>query len=111
MSTTDFSIPLVDLEDLTSPHVERQQKAAKAIRTAFGTYGLIYISNHGIEADALGLLHVARHVVPEGAAKGHDGKAIELTGLDQGHDLEDLIQGGELGQDGLGQVALHLGLL
>lgn len=44
-----MSIPVVDLEDLSSPNLERQQRAAEAIVQGFGTYGLVYIRNHGID--------------------------------------------------------------
>lgn len=50
MSST---IPVVDLEDLSSPRLDRQQRGAQAILEAFGHYGLIYIRHHGIEAEAL----------------------------------------------------------
>lgn len=43
------SIPLVDLADLSSPRVERRSQACEAIIDAFGTLGLVYIRNHGIE--------------------------------------------------------------
>ena len=50
---SDFAIPTVDLHDLASSDLERQEKASDAILTAFGTYGLIYIRNHGIETERL----------------------------------------------------------
>ncbi len=48
-----INIPIVDLEDLSSPRPERQQRGAEAIVQAFGRFGLIYIRNHGIEANDL----------------------------------------------------------
>jgi isopenicillin N synthase-like dioxygenase len=44
-----MSIPVVDVNDLTSTDLTAQARAAAAIREAFGEYGLIYIRNHGIE--------------------------------------------------------------
>jgi isopenicillin N synthase-like dioxygenase len=46
-------IPVVDLEDLASPRLDRQARAAEAIQEAFGRFGLIYIRNHGIEDASL----------------------------------------------------------
>ena len=46
-------IPVVDLRDLSSPRQEAQQRAADALRHAFGVYGLVYIENHGIDPEEL----------------------------------------------------------
>lgn len=43
------AIPVVDLEDLSSPNLQRQTRAANAIVDGFGNFGLVYIQNHGIE--------------------------------------------------------------
>lgn len=48
-----LSIPVVDLEDLSSGRQQHQERAAQAILEAFGTYGLIYIRNHDIDAEEL----------------------------------------------------------
>lgn len=50
---SESKIPVVDLEDLSSPSAERQKRAASALLDAFGTYGLVYIRNHGIAPDDL----------------------------------------------------------
>lgn len=50
---SESEIPVVDLDDLHSPHLERQKAAAEALRTGFGEFGLVYIRNHGIEHDRL----------------------------------------------------------
>ncbi|MEZ4459783.1 MAG: 2-oxoglutarate and iron-dependent oxygenase domain-containing protein [bacterium] len=47
------AIPVVDLEDLSSPNPIRQNRASEAIVDGFGQYGLIYIQNHGIEDSEL----------------------------------------------------------
>ncbi|MCS6900858.1 MAG: 2-oxoglutarate and iron-dependent oxygenase domain-containing protein [Myxococcales bacterium] len=44
----DPSIPTVDLEDIASHEPARVEQASAAIREALGTYGLIYLRNHGI---------------------------------------------------------------
>lgn len=52
---TTPEIPVVDLEDLSSPNHTRQNKAADAITTGFGHFGVVYVRNHGIEpADLTG---------------------------------------------------------
>lgn len=43
------AIPVVDLEDLSSSNLQRQLRGANAIVEGFGTYGLVYIQNHGID--------------------------------------------------------------
>lgn len=43
-----MSIPVVTLADLTNRDPEVQRAVAEQIRIAFGTYGLIYIQDHGI---------------------------------------------------------------
>ncbi len=53
MSESTPQIPVVDLEDLSSPRPERQQRAAEDLQRAFGVYGLVYLKNHGIEPDQL----------------------------------------------------------
>lgn len=47
------SIPVVDLEDLSSPNPVRQARAGVSIVEGFGHYGLVYIQNHGIEDQEL----------------------------------------------------------
>lgn len=42
-------IPTVDLHDLISGEATAHARAADALREAFGTYGLVYIRNHGID--------------------------------------------------------------
>lgn len=53
MSTLTSEIPVVDLEDISSPKAERQQRAMEAIRKGFGVYGLVYLKNHGLEPEEL----------------------------------------------------------
>lgn len=50
---SDLHIPVVDLDDVHSPRIDRQNAAARALREGFGHFGLVYIRNHGIEADKL----------------------------------------------------------
>ena len=50
---TESKIPVVDLDDLHSPAISKQKRATHALRDAFGHFGLVYIRNHGIEADRL----------------------------------------------------------
>ena len=50
---THASLPVVDLEDLSSPRAERQERAAQALMQGFGQYGLVYIRNHGIDPATL----------------------------------------------------------
>lgn len=53
MSEHATEIPVVDVNDLTSPRTEVRERAAKAIRRAFGHYGLVYLRNHGVDIDLL----------------------------------------------------------
>lgn len=46
MSTSAPVIPTVDLQDLDHP--DRRAGALAAIREGFGTYGLVYVANHGV---------------------------------------------------------------
>ncbi len=46
---TSLGIPTVDLEDLRSGDPARADAAGAAIREAFGTYGLAYVKNHGVD--------------------------------------------------------------
>ena len=46
---TSLGIPTVDLEDLRSGEPARLDAAGAAIREAFGTYGLAYVKNHGVD--------------------------------------------------------------
>ena len=50
---SDPHVPVVDLEDLHSPRASVQRTAAQALLDAFGHFGLVYVRNHGIEADKL----------------------------------------------------------
>jgi isopenicillin N synthase-like dioxygenase len=43
---TEPFIPTVDLADLDRP--EHRARALEAIRDGFGTYGLVYVANHGV---------------------------------------------------------------
>ncbi len=47
------TIPTVDLEDLRSGDPTRVAAACAAIREAFGTYGLAYVKNHGVDPAAV----------------------------------------------------------
>ncbi|MFP4598371.1 MAG: isopenicillin N synthase family dioxygenase [Persicimonas sp.] len=53
MSQNTNDIPVVDINDLTSPRTEVRERAAAAIRRAFGLFGLVYLRNHGVD---MGLL-------------------------------------------------------
>lgn len=46
-----MQIPTVDLEDLAG--ARPREEAAAAIREGFGTFGLLYVRNHGIDQEAL----------------------------------------------------------
>lgn len=50
---TSLGIPTVDLEDLRSSDPARVAAASAAIREAFGTYGLAYVKNHGVDPAAV----------------------------------------------------------
>jgi len=50
---TTPSIPTVDLDDLRSDDPARIQGACASIREAFGTYGLAYVKNHGVDPRAV----------------------------------------------------------
>ena len=45
----EVTIPTVDLSDLASPDRGVREGAAAIILGAFGTYGLIYVKNHGVD--------------------------------------------------------------
>lgn len=47
------SIPTVDLADLRSNDPSRIANASSAIREAFGTYGLVYVMNHGVDPNGV----------------------------------------------------------
>ncbi|HYO67292.1 MAG TPA: 2-oxoglutarate and iron-dependent oxygenase domain-containing protein [Archangium sp.] len=53
MADSQMNIPTVDLADLASNEPARFERGAAAIREAFGTYGLVYIQNHGVDTGAL----------------------------------------------------------
>lgn len=44
----DLAIPTVDLHDIASADPVARERAAKAIELGLGTYGLIYVKNHGV---------------------------------------------------------------
>ena len=48
---------VIDLEDIRSGDPLRHEKAAAALRTGFGEYGLIYIKSHGVDIERLGKLY------------------------------------------------------
>lgn len=43
---TELSIPTIDLDDLRDP--ARLPAALEAVKVGFGTYGLVYVKNHGV---------------------------------------------------------------
>ena len=45
------SIPVVDLADLRSEG--GPERAAAALRRAFGEFGLVYVQNHGVDTEVL----------------------------------------------------------
>lgn len=47
-ATPSLDIPTVDLLDLESADPATRARALAAIRTGFGTYGLVYVRNHGV---------------------------------------------------------------
>jgi isopenicillin N synthase-like dioxygenase len=49
----DPVIPTVDLDDVRSADPARKARAAEALREGFGVYGLVYVKNHGVDADAV----------------------------------------------------------
>jgi isopenicillin N synthase-like dioxygenase len=53
MAETPMNIPTVDLTDLSSKDPARVERGAAAIREAFGVFGLVYVKNHGVDAQAL----------------------------------------------------------
>jgi isopenicillin N synthase-like dioxygenase len=53
MTEPTLEIPVVDLKDLQSPHLEDQHRASEALNKAFGFFGLVFIRNHGIDMERL----------------------------------------------------------
>ncbi|RKG64407.1 isopenicillin N synthase family oxygenase [Corallococcus sp. CA054B] len=51
--TPTMNIPTVDLLDLASGEPARLERAAAALREAFGVFGLVFVKNHGVDAPAL----------------------------------------------------------
>jgi len=47
------AIPVVDVTDLRSTDPAARQRVADALSVAFGTYGLVYLSQHGIDRDGV----------------------------------------------------------
>jgi isopenicillin N synthase-like dioxygenase len=48
MNAPSLTIPTVDLDDLRSGEPDRLERAAAALLEGFGTYGLVYVANHGV---------------------------------------------------------------
>ncbi|MFK7985812.1 MAG: isopenicillin N synthase family dioxygenase [Sandaracinaceae bacterium] len=46
------AIPTVDLEELFHHEAAARERAVAAIAEGFGTYGLVYVANHGIDMEA-----------------------------------------------------------
>jgi isopenicillin N synthase-like dioxygenase len=46
--SASLAIPTVDLHDLSSPEPAARDRALEALRVGFGTYGLVYVKNHGV---------------------------------------------------------------
>lgn len=46
-------VPILDLADVGSGDPEREKRASQAIELGLGTYGLIYVKNHGIAPELL----------------------------------------------------------
>ncbi|RYZ65794.1 MAG: isopenicillin N synthase family oxygenase, partial [Proteobacteria bacterium] len=42
-------IPTVDLADIDSGDASRRERATKALREAFGIYGLAYVKGHSVD--------------------------------------------------------------
>jgi isopenicillin N synthase-like dioxygenase len=53
MAELPMNIPTVDLADLSSDDPSRVERGAMALREAFGVFGLVYVKNHGVDAQAL----------------------------------------------------------
>lgn len=51
------SIPTVDLRDLDSADPTKQRAAAQAILRGYGDFGLVYISNHGVDQAEVAALY------------------------------------------------------
>ncbi len=45
---SSLAIPTVDLLDLSSTDLAARAQALEAIRVGYGTYGLVYVKNHGV---------------------------------------------------------------
>jgi isopenicillin N synthase-like dioxygenase len=54
-----LDIPTIDLADLRSNEPSRVQAASAAILQGFGTYGLVYVKNHGV--DPAGVTRLYEH--------------------------------------------------
>lgn len=52
-STANLVIPTVDLADIDSGDASRRERATKALREAFGVYGLAYVKGHSVDSQAL----------------------------------------------------------
>lgn len=52
-------VPTIDLSDVLSGDPARIERAASAVREAFGTYGLIYIRNHSVDTASLEALYAS----------------------------------------------------
>lgn len=50
---SDPSIPVVCLNDVSSHDEAARMRASTALREAFGTYGLVYVTGHKVSRDAL----------------------------------------------------------
>lgn len=74
---TRLDIPIVDLADLASVDDRRSDRAASALREAFGTYGLVYVRSHGIAPADLDAFYDAflGFTARDAAAKARVGRA------------------------------------
>jgi len=50
---SDPTIPIVDLNDVSSSDPAARARASAALREAFGTYGLVYVTGHHVDRSAL----------------------------------------------------------
>lgn len=59
MSESEIVIPVVDLEDVDPSDAERCERAAAALRRGFGELGLVFVKNHGVDAEKVERLYDA----------------------------------------------------
>lgn len=74
-----LEIPVVDRRDLRSIEPAARRRVAEALKVAFGTYGLVFVSQHGVDqADVLGLYDEFRELLrrPESEKRSWGGSHL-----------------------------------